>query len=246
MRSSNYENSTSQDWFNEDTSPSNKPRTKAPERLRKEINYRDRLNKKRKLDLLAAAEIRRHTIHGSGKEIITKNLSASWRQALRSDALNSINFEDKNISEETDLSEMASVAEHVFKKSPNVSRTKAALKTKKRRNRRKKRMTKRADFVVGPISISQISREDFRNKPNRPHPPEMEKTGHFTNTALPHGAIISYLLWVFLGSAALSLWAVLLDSLRSYIKSLCGQNKARMSLKDPEHQQIVVNSGKSI
>ena len=85
--------------------------------------------------MLAIAETRRNTAkHGSGKQITTKNLSGSWRQALRSDVLNSINFEDKNILEETDLNEMVSVAKGIFKKSHNVCRTKAALKTKKCRN----------------------------------------------------------------------------------------------------------------
>lgn len=161
-RSSNYENSTSQDWFHEDTSPRNKPTTKAPEKhLKKETNYRDRLNKRRKFDFLAIAEIRSHAIH-------------------------------------------------VFKKSPNVSRTKATLKTKKVRNGRKKRVTKRVQVLFVPIPIPQISKEDFRNKPDRPHPLEIEKTDQFTSTDLQNDAIISYLSWVFLGSAALSLWAVLL------------------------------------
>ena len=246
MRSSNYENSTSQDWFHEDTSPRNKPTTKAPEKhLKKETNYRDRLNKRRKFDFLAIAEIRGHAIHGSRKQIVAKHLSGSRRQALRSDALNSINFEYKKMSEKKDLSEMASVAD-VFKKSPNVSRTKATLKTKKVRNGRKKRVTKRVQVLFVPIPIPQISKEDFRNKPDRPHPLEIEKTDRFTSTDLQHDAIISYLSWVFLGSAALSLWAVLLDSIRSCINSLCRKHKAHMSLKDPQHRQIVVNSGESI
>lgn len=245
-RSNNYENSTSQDWFNEDTSPRNKPTTKAPEKHpRKDASHRDRLNKKRKLDFLAIAEIRSHAINGSRKQIVTKHLSGSRRQALRSDALNSISFEYKKMSEKRDLSEMASVAD-VFQKSPNVSRTKAALKTKKVGNGRKKRMTKRVQVLVVPIPIPQISKEVFRNKPDRPHPLEIEKTGHFTSTDLQHDAIISYLSWVFLGSAALSLWAVLLDSIRNYIKSHCRQHKAHMSLKHTQHRQIVVNSGESI
>lgn len=245
-RSNNYDNSTSPGWFNEVIFPSNKPTTKSPEkRLKKGTNYRDSLNKQRKLNLLGVAETKRNTKHGSGKRIISKNSWSSWRQALFSDALHSINFEDKNTSEETDLNAMASVAKDVFKKSPNVSRTKAPSKTKKGRNGRKKRTPKRDVIVVA--TPTQISKKDFMDKPNRPHPPEIEKTGHFTSTDLQCDANISFFLWVFLGSAALSgLWAVVLDSIRSYIKSLCRQNKARKSPKDPEHRQIVVNSGKSI
>lgn len=109
-RSNNYENSTSPGWFNEVTFPSNTQTTKSPEkRLKKGTNYRDSLNKQRKLNLLAVAEPNRHTKHGSDKRIIFKNSWSSWHQALFSDALHSINFEDKNTSEETDLNEMASV-----------------------------------------------------------------------------------------------------------------------------------------
>ena len=54
------------------------------------------------------------------------------------------------------------------------------------------------------------------DKPRRPHPPEMEKTDHFTSTDMQHDAKISYLLWLFFGSAAITLWAVLLDSIRSH------------------------------
>lgn len=241
-RSNNYDNSTSPGWFNEVIFPSNKPTTKSPEkRLKKGTNYRDSLNKQMKLNLLGVAETKRHTKHGSSKRIISKNSWSSWRQALFSDALHSINFEDKNTSEETDLNAMASVTKDVFKKSPNVSRTKATSKTKKGRNGRRKRTPKRDVIVVA--TPTQISKKDFMDKPNRPHPPEIEKTGHFTSIDLQYDANISFFLWVFLGSAALSgLWAVVLDSIRSYIKSLCRQNKARKSSKDPEHRQIVVNS----
>lgn len=244
-RSNNYKNSTSQGWFKKVTFPSNKPTTKSPEKpLRKGTSYRDSLNKQMKLNLLAIAETRRHTKHGSSKRIITKSSWSSWRQALFFDALNFINFEDKNISEESDLNEMTSVAKDVSKKSPNVSRTKTTLKTKKGRNGRRKRTTKTDVIVVA--TPTQISKEDFMDEPKRPHPPEMEKTDHFQSTDLQHDANISYLLWVFLGSAALSLWAVVLDSIRSYIKNLCRQNKGRRSSQDPEQRQIVVNSGKSI
>ena len=238
MISSNYENSTSQGWFNENTSPSNKPTTKAPgKRLRKGPNYRNRSNKKRKLDLPAIAEISGHTKHGSDKQIIPKNFSGFVRCA-------SLPLPKAANMLEVTWKEMASVAKDVFQKTPNVSRTKAALKKRKGRNRRKKPITQRDAVLV--LIPTQISKKYYWNKPNRPQPSEMEKINPLTNTDFKHDAKISHLLWAILGSNVLILLAVLLDRKRSCIKSLLGAIQGPHVSQDPERRRIAVNSGKSI
>ena len=244
---SNHKHIINHGLVNKETFTGSQPTTKAlAKHERKQGNYLRKINRRRKVHTLPVYSIKKAN-NESDKSINKRNLFDSWR----SDKFKMMKFEDINISEETDFSEFISVSKNIPEKTLPALPTEASPLTTassygERSSTGRKRFKKYTD--VKPIPTPQTPGAAFK-KPSQVYAsPKTEKEDHLIYRGPIPDAMLPYcVVGSFLGTVVARVSALVLKSIRTYVKSRRSRRKRHITLfNDPEHQQIELHSGKFI
>lgn len=240
---SNHKHIINHGLVNKETFTGSQPTTKAlAKQERKQGNYLRKINRRRKVHTLPLYSIKKAN-NESDKSINKRNLFDSWR----SDKFKMMKFEDINISEETDFSEFISVSKNIPEKTLPALPTEAsplitASSYGERSSTGRKRFKKYTD--VKPIPTPQTPGAAFK-KPSQVYAsPKTEKEDHLIYRGPIPDAMLPYcVVGSFLGTLVVRVSALVLKSIRTYVKSRRSRRKRHItSFNDPEHQQIEVHS----
>ncbi|XP_068694561.1 uncharacterized protein [Montipora foliosa] len=240
---SNHKHIINHGLVNKETFTGSQPTTKAlAKHERKQGNYLRKINRRRKVHTLPGDSIKR-TNNESDKSINKRNFFDFWR----SDKFDMMKFEDINISEETDFSEFISVSKNIPEKTlpavpTEASRLITASSYGERSSTGRKRFKKYTD--VKPIPTPPTPGAAFEKSSQVYASPKTEKEDHLIYSGPILDARLPYcVVGSFLGTVVVRVSALVLKSIRTYVKSRRNRRKRHIpSFTYPEHQQIEVHT----